>query len=162
MIRNLAQCPYCGNCEITLDDRPALVFNPDSGQGPCAHLVWVDGRYSQWDRSPAGINRMVGSFEFRWDPAEAGAVERTEEFMPYLRELLNQGETWPFAPLVPFNLQPLSSEEKATDAHGKQYTVADVDGGAIFAENPESFWAAVPECQEKHLASLDVEEAGEA
>ena len=65
MIRNLAQCPYCGDCEIALDDHPSLVFNPAGSSSPCGHLAWVEGRYSQWDLSPQGINRAIGSTEFR-------------------------------------------------------------------------------------------------
>ena len=59
MIRNLARCPYCGDCEIALDDNPSLVFNPGGRQEPCPHLAWVDGRYAQWELSPQGINRVI-------------------------------------------------------------------------------------------------------
>src|SRR5437016_11666825 len=99
MNRRLAQCPYCNQCEIALDDHPALVFNPDSdSHSPCAHLAWVDGRYSQWEHTPQGLNHVIGSVEFRWDPSVPGAEERTNQLLPYLHELLEAGASWPFAP----------------------------------------------------------------
>src|SRR6516165_7907523 len=115
MIRNLARCPFCGGCEIALDDSPAVVFNPGGSPEPCCHLAWVDGRYSQWERSQQGVDHVIGSTEFRWDPPKPGAVEPTDELLPYLRELVAQGKNWAFAPAVPFALQQLSAEEKATD-----------------------------------------------
>lgn len=163
MIRNLAQCPYCKSCEIALDDRPAVAFNPDGDQQPCVHLAWVDGRYSQWELSPRGINRVIGSNEFCWNPPTLQAflqddAERTEQLLPYLKELANQGPGWAFAPDTPFGLETLSAEEKATDARGKSYTAGDVDGCAIFAENPAIFWAALPACQDRQLSGLTLEE----
>jgi hypothetical protein len=158
MIRNLAQCPYCNRCEIALDDNPALVFNPDTDpQQPCPHLAWVDGRYAQWERSSLGINRVIGSTEFPWNPPDldAGFVE---SLLPYLRELLNSGRNWAFAPAEGFVIRTLSAEEKATDKKGKSYVVWDVDGWALFAENPSAFWAALPACQERQLEALRVEE----
>lgn len=156
MIRNLAQCPYCKNCEIALDDRPDLVFNPDGGQA-CAHLAWVDCRYSQWEPSAHGVPRVVGSSEFNWYPDSAGGEEQTEPLVPYLRELANQGTAWAFAPDVPFELATLSAEEKAADSRGRPYTAIDVDGCAVFAQDPAAFWAAVPDCQQRQLTDLNVD-----
>jgi len=154
VIRNLAQCPYCKNCEIALDDKPGLVFNPGAGEVPCAHLAWVDCRSSQWERSPQGIPRVIGSTELNWYPASVGDAERIEELLPYLRELANQGSAWAFAPEVAFGLATLSAEEKATDAGGTSFTVGDVDGSAAFAQDLAAFWAAVPACQQRLRASL--------
>jgi hypothetical protein len=161
MIRRLAQCPYCQGCEIALDDQPGLVFNPDApAQEPCPHLAWVVGRYSQWEHTALGINRVIGSTEFRWDPPVEEAAERTEELMPYLKELLESGPGWPFAPTTPFAAQALTADEKAADKKGKQYLVWDVDGWVLFAEDPAAFWVALPDCMERQLRSLDVEEGG--
>jgi hypothetical protein len=163
MIRQLAQCPYCQACEIALDDEPELVFNPDADRHvPCPHLAWVDGRYAQWERTPHGVNREIGSIELRWDPPEPGAEERSDRLLDYLRELANNGPGWPFAPAEPFALQPLSADEKALDPRGHAYTLWDVDGWAVFAQDPAAFWAALPACQEKQLAGLEVEEGDEA
>jgi hypothetical protein len=159
MIRRLAQCPYCHHCEIALDDRPELVFNPESDrQTPCTHLAWVDGRYSQWEHTAQGTDREIGSIEFRWDPDEPGAAERTERLLPYLRELLEAGPRWPYAPAEPFVISTLNADEKATDARGRTYPLWDVDGWAIFAANPAAFWAALPGCQERLAKSLEVDD----
>src|SRR3954466_6513091 len=119
MIRQLARCPYCDGCEITLNDDPDLVFDPDGTGTPCPHLAWVDGRYAQWELSPQGINRVIGSTEFRWDPPEPGAPERTEALLPYLKELIHQGSGWAFAPATPFALRMFSAEEKGTNPRGR-------------------------------------------
>ena len=158
MIRNLAQCPYCGNCEVALDDAPAVVFNPGGDSGPCPHLAWVDGRYSQWEVSPHGTDHMIGSTEFRWGPPEPGAAERTEGLLPYLKELLNQGPRWAFAPPVPFTPRTLVAEEKRPDDAGRMHTLWDVDGWAVFAPDVAAFWAALPACQERQLEGLRVTE----
>jgi len=161
MIRQLAQCPYCERCEIALDDHPQLVFNPDSEtHTPCPHLAWVDGRYSLWQPGHHGINRVIGSTEFRWDPDEPNAEARTHQLLPYLEELLEAGADWQFAPTEPFAIRRLNSDQKAADSTGKDYTLWDVDGWAVFAANPPAFWAALPACQERLLASLEVDEEG--
>jgi hypothetical protein len=160
MIRNLAQCPYCGKCEIALDDSPALVFNPGGIAQPCEHLAWVDGRYSQWEPSPQGVDHMIGSTEFRWEPSDPGAAERTEGLLPYLKELANQGPKWAFAPPVPFTLRMLVAEEKRHDESGDIHTRWDVDGWAIFASDIVAFWAALPACQERQLEGLRVAGVG--
>jgi hypothetical protein len=155
MIRQLGQCPYCNRCEIALDDHPQLVFNPQTDSPtPCPHLAWVDGRYSQWEETPRGSNRMIGSIEFRWDFPRPNAEEDAEQLLPYLHELVEGGPNWPFAPAEPYVIQRLNAEEKASDARGKSYTLWDVDGWAVFASNPAAFWAALPACQERQLASL--------
>jgi hypothetical protein len=157
MIRNLAQCPYCSSCEIALDDTPAVAFNPGGSPQPCSHFAWVDGRYSQWDRSPQGVDHVIGSTEFSWDPPQE-ALERTDDLLAYLRELVSQGPSWPFAPPVPFSLRQLSAEEKSQDGKGKSHTVWDIDGWAIFTKDPAAFWAAVPGCRQRQLEGLQVDE----
>ena len=159
MIRQLAQCPFCNGCEVALDDRPDLVFNPDGvTQIPCAHLAWVEGRYEQWGKGPHGVFGVIGSTEFRWDPPEPAAAERTEQLLPYLRELVNAGADWPFAPAHPFVVRLLTAEEKVTDAKGRTNPVWEVDGWAVFASDPSVFWAALPACQERQLAGLEIPE----
>lgn len=156
MIRNLAQCPYCKNCEIALDDKPALVFNPGAAGHPCAHLAWVDCRYSQRELSPQGTTRVIGSTDLQWGAPATFDAERLEALTPYLKELARQGATWAFAPNVPLAQEALSHEEKATGARGKSYTAVEVDGTAVFAQEPAAFWAAVPVCQQRQLAGLNV------
>jgi hypothetical protein len=161
MIRQLAQCPYCNRCEVALDDRPALVFNPDRPQQtPCVHLAWVEGRYEQWEKGSHGVHRLIGSTEFRWDPPEPGAAERTEQLLPYLRELVNARAGWPFAPAEPFTVRLLSADEKGTDERGRSYPIWEVDGWAVFAQSPAAWWSALPACQERQLQSLEVPEDG--
>jgi hypothetical protein len=157
MIRQLARCPYCGTCEIALDDSPSLVFDPDGSAEPCPHLAWVEGRFSEWEHTEHGTNRIIGSGEFRWDPPTRGAAERTADLLPYLKELLESGPGWPFAPQVPFSIQTLSGEVTAKAPDGKVYPKWDVDGWGIFAEDPAAFWAALPECAARQNAALDVQ-----
>src|SRR5947209_4840549 len=134
MIGQLAKCPYCRACEIALDDSPELVFHPAT----CAHLVWVDGRYSQWDPGDHGIVHPVGSIEFHWEhPGLAGA-----DFGDYLKELVNSGKEWPFAPGVPFEIVQMSADDKAKTPRGTTYTAWEVDGQAVFAQEASTFLAA--------------------
>src|SRR4051794_23571801 len=126
MIENLARCPYCGDCEIALDDSLALLFDPNGLARPCQHLAWVDGRYSQWDVSAQGIDHVIGSTEFRWAPPIPGMAERIDVLLPFLKELVNQGPKWVYAPIIPFVLRLLSAEEKVSDEHGPSHLVWDV------------------------------------
>src|SRR5262249_22679237 len=158
MIRQLSQCPYCQRCEIALDDHPELVFNPDTpGGAPCEHLVWVDGRFSEWEAAAHGANRVIGSTEFRWDHPTCSAVDPQAQLTDYLKELVNSGKAWDFAPADPFEIQTITAEEKAVDARGKERTVWDVDGWAIFARDAPAFAARLPEYQARQLAALRVE-----
>ena len=50
----------------------------------------------------------------------------------------------------------LNAEERATDGKGKSHLVWDVDGWAVFAQDPAGFWAQLPACRERWLASLEV------
>jgi hypothetical protein len=158
MNRQLSQCPYCQACEIALDDEPRIVFNPDAASHvPCGHLVWVDGRYSQWERTKYGTSRVIGSTEFRWDHPGLGGTEDNAPLTDYLRELADSGRDWPFAPSATFEVRQISADQKATDRKGKEYTVWDVDGWAIFAQNAPAFGAQVPDCLRKQLAGLKIE-----
>ncbi len=160
MIRQLARCPYCGECEVALDDQVNLVLDPDGKRGPCPHLAWVDGRYAQWGRGEHGIDHMIGSTEFRWDPPEPDAAERTDALLSYLKELLESGPGWAYAPAQPFEARTLNAEQSKTDARGRTHLLWDVDGWAVFAADPASFWAALPACQERQLADLRVDGVG--
>ena len=158
MIRQLAQCPYCQLCEIGLDDHPQLVFNPGGDPPvPCPHLAWVDGRYSQWGLTEHGHNREIGSVEFCWSPNEPDRAAGDDPLLPYLRELVRAGSSWAYAPGVPFVVQTLNAEERVADSHGKPQLLWDVDGWAIFASDPAGFWAALPDCQQRQLASFKME-----
>jgi hypothetical protein len=157
MIRQLSQCPYCQQGEIALDDHPEVVFNPDGPRpGPCPHLVWVDGRYSQWDLDAHGFNRMIGSTEFRWDHPALAGVEGELPLTDYLRELAGSGPGWDFAPAQPFHARPISADQKKTDRKGKPHPVWEVDGAALFAQNPPAFVAELPACRDRQLAGLKV------
>jgi len=152
----MTECPFCKRCDLVLDNHPQLVFEP--GGDPCPHVAWVDGRYSQWERTPLGTDRVIGSTEFRYAPPAAGDDDRQQDLLSYLQELAQQGAAWPFAPPVPLAIQPLSAEEKTTDAKGRSHTVWDVDGVAIFAQDGTAFWSAVPECRQRQLASMEMGE----
>jgi hypothetical protein len=157
MNRQLSQCPYCQRCEIALDDEPRIVFNPDAAnQVPCPHLVWVEGRYSQWERTKYGTNRVIGSTEFRWDHPELGATENNAPLTDYLRELARSGKDWAFAPSGAFEIRQILADEKKTDRKGKEYAVWDIDGWAIFAQDAGAFAGQVPECLAKQLASMKI------
>ena len=161
MIRNLAQCPYCKKAEVALDDSPELLLNPDAvSHDGCAHLVWVDGRYSQWEPRPHGPAHMIGSTEFRWDHPEFAMADNYDDWIHYLFNLANTGKKWDFAPETPFEIGNLNAEEKAKTSTGQEYTAWDVDGFAIFAHDAETFVQAIPACQERLRASLDVKGKG--
>ncbi len=158
MIRQLAQCPYCSKCEIALDDRPEVVFNPGGGPpGPCPHLVWLDGRYSQFEMSAHGTNRLIGSTEFRWDHPQFPLIDDRNPLTDYLRELVNRGASWEFAPAEPFAIRPISADEKVRDPKGREHPAWDVDGAAVFAQGAGAFVARLPDYQERQLASLRVD-----
>src|SRR3954453_14173344 len=94
MIRQLAQCPYCQNCEVALTDNPEVILNPDAKPPrPCPHLIWVEGRYSQWELSPipgrkTRIPRMIGSTEFEWQHPSLMAREDASDLRKFLKELV--------------------------------------------------------------------------
>lgn len=160
MIRNLTRCPYCGGCEVALDDSFAVVPDPDGAARPCPHLAWVEGRYSQFDQSPQGVDHLIGSTEFRWHPPGPNMAARAEELLLYLKELTLQGPRWAFAPPVPFVLQTLTADRKRSGEDGEVHTLWDVDGWAIFAHSPGAFWGSLPECQSRMRKSLQVAEQG--
>ncbi len=156
MIRHLAQCSYCQACEIALDDKQDLAFNPGTGPAlPCAHLVRTNGRYVAWDTGPTGVPHVSWSMEFRWDHPNLAAADFEGHLRDYLTELANVGKDWEFAPAVPFEMVAMSADEK-TEARGKQHLLWEVDGAAVFAADLPAFLAALPSCQERHLAALRV------
>jgi hypothetical protein len=157
MIRQLAQCPYCHTCEIALDDDQQAVFNPGTDStAPCAHLLWMLGRYVAWDHGPTGVPRVAWSMEFRWDHPNLAAADFEGHLREYLAELANSGKGWEFAPAERFDVVALSADEKAVDPRGKPYLRWEVDGTGLFAAAPAAFLAALPGCQERHLATLRV------
>jgi hypothetical protein len=154
MIHQLTKCPYCQHCEVVLDDHPQLAFTPDGS--PCPHAAWIDGRYLQWEHTPHGTDRVMGSTEFRYAPPAVGDYDAQQEILPYLQELAQQGAAWPFAPPMPLTILPLSAEEKSTDAKGHGRAVWDIDGVAIFAQDAAEFWSVVPACRQRQLASMEM------
>jgi hypothetical protein len=156
MIRQLAQCPFCRQCEIALDDHPEVTFNPGTTKQPCEHLVWVDGRYSEWAPGSHGVNRIIGSTEFHWDHPDFAGFDRDDNLTDYLRELVRAGKTWEFAPVEPFEICSISGDQKVVGARGKEYTRWDVDGSAVFAVNSRRWVALLPDCQANQLAGLKV------
>lgn len=161
MFRDLAQCRYCKQTEVALDNAPELLLNPDGADhNACVHLVWIDGRYSQWDPRPHGPSHMIGSTEFRWDHPGFAEAENYQEWIDYLFNLANSGKKWDFAPETDFEIGNLNAEEKARTPKGQEYTAADVDGFAIFARDAAAFVQAIPLCQERLRASLDVKGKG--
>jgi hypothetical protein len=158
MIRNLARCPYCHGGEIALDERPDLVFDPDGSSAPCSHLAWVDLRFAEFTANEHGGDHMIGSNEFTWAPDYPMEQELADDIHAYLRELLLNGASWAFAPGEAFAIQPMSAEEKKTDAKGHVHPLWEVDGSAIYAADCRVFWEALPGHRQRQLAALDVEE----
>jgi hypothetical protein len=157
MIRQLSQCPYCQKCEVALDDTPEVVFNPEVGNSqPCPHLIWVDGRYSQWELGHLGVPRQIGSIEFHWEHPEFSALEPAHSFAEYLRELVNSGKDWGFAPSVPFEIKEMWADEKAVTPKGRSYSAWEVDGHALFAQNAQAFLAALPACLQQQSAAFEI------
>lgn len=159
MIRQLAQCPFYKDCEIALDDSLEVSLNPEKPRtGACPHLIWVDGRYSQWEPGDLGVARMIGSTEFRWDHPGFGGFEEYDRLIKYLKELVTFGSTWEFAPAEPFQVVALFADEKGTDPRGQPFTLWDLDGQALFAQSSTSFLAAVPACLERQSAAWQMPE----
>lgn len=162
MIRQLAQCPYCNRCEIALDDAFDVACNPGAADaGPCPHLIWADGRYSQWGSSTlpgrkTKISRIIGSTEFRWNHPGLSEVPEFDRLMQYLKDLADSGKTWEFAPVVAFEVSQLSSDEKEKGPDGKEYVVWDVDGQALFAQDAAAFVAVLPACLDKLSTSWEM------
>jgi hypothetical protein len=82
-----------------------------------------------------------------------GASEAPHDQTAYLKELVNAGKDWEFAPPVPFEIASLSAEQKAADSKGREYTLWDVDGAAVFARTASAVLEALPECQARHNAA---------
>lgn len=148
MIRQLAQCPYCQGCEVALTDSPEVTFNPGANPSPCPHLIWVDGRYSQWELSPlAGrktkIPRMIGSTEFEWLHPSLAEREDLQELRTFLRDLGSSGLNWEFAPADAHSVRPISRDGTVTQ-EGKVYPQWEVEGTAVFAREAATFLANLP------------------
>jgi hypothetical protein len=159
MIRPLAQCPYCQGCEVALSDSFDVVLNPDADPPqPCPHLIWVEGRYTQWGLSPlpgrkTKIARMVGSNEFAWQHPGLAARDETGALSAYLKELTGAGGGWEFAPPAAYVVRAILLDEKIKDATGREYPNWDVEGTAVFAAEPEAFLDSLPACAERQNAA---------
>jgi hypothetical protein len=84
-----------------------------------------------------------------------GAPEEPDSLIAYLKELVNSGKRWEFAPPEPFEIESLSADAKDTDAKGKEYPLWDVDGAAVFARNPTAFLASLHACQARHSTAWE-------
>lgn len=153
-IRQLAQCPYCAECEAALDANMALVFNPDgSSHEPCEHVVWIEGRYSEWAQQQ-GVDRLIGSTEFRWLHPALDDVQDDEDMNAYIQELATLGLDWEFAPKAACDIKSINTDRKTTDAKGKAHVEWEVDGFAIFAPDAQEVAVLLPECRDRTLAGF--------
>jgi hypothetical protein len=155
MIRQLAQCPYCQNCEIALTDNLEVVFNPDQNPGqPCPHLIWTEGRYSQWESNPlpgrkTKIARMIGSTEFEWQHPSLAAQEDAGALWAYLKELVGTDAGRQSAPPEAHSVQPISRDHSITEPDGKVYPAWEIEGTALFAANAAAFMECLPACLDR-------------
>jgi hypothetical protein len=155
MSRQLAQCPYCGGCDITLNDSLDVTFESAGGAAePCPHLVWVQGRYSQWGLNvlpgrKTKIARILGSNEFEWQHPGLAAWEDPEQLRAYLQELTRAGSGWEFTPPVKHTVRLISVDEQVTDTDGRKYPGWEVEGVAIFTGDAEAFLGSLPGCLER-------------
>jgi hypothetical protein len=159
MIRQLAQCPYCQGCEVALTDSFDVILNPDSSsQQACPHLIRVAGRYSQWGLSSmpgrkTKIARMVGSNEFDWQHPDLPLREDGESLQPYLKDLVESGAGWEFAPSEEHLVRTISLDQKITEADGREYPQWEIEGTALLARDAAAFLASLPACQTRQSAA---------
>jgi len=155
MARQLTQCPYCHGGMVALDDDLGLAFALDDASAPpCPHVIWVEGRYSQWGLSAlpgrkTKIARMIGSNEFAWHHPGVGAMSDPDLIEGYLKELAAAGSSWESAPPVKHTVRAISAEETHTEPDGKTYPNWEVEGTAIFAADAGEFLASLPGCLEQ-------------
>jgi hypothetical protein len=153
MIRNLAQCPFCQRCEVALNDNLEVVFNPGAAPAePCAHLVYVQGGYSQWELKPLPgrktmLPRMTGSTEFEWQHQGLASEEEPERLPNFLKDLVNAGSQWEFAPQQPHVIRPISLDQSIRGPDGKEHPSWEVEGAAVFARDAGGFIDELPACQ---------------
>jgi hypothetical protein len=158
MIRQLAQCPYCNHCEVALNDNPEIVFNPDGGPpGPCPHLVWVDGGYSQWELSTlpgrkTRIPRMVGLTEFEWLHPGLEGAEDADRLRAYLKDLVTSGAGWEFAPRQEHVVRSITRDQTVRGPDGRDHPSWEVEGAAVFARDAAAFVAEVPAAMARQAA----------
>lgn len=150
MIKQLAQCPYCEKCEIALSDNLQLVCNPEMSRLPCVHLVWAEGRYSQWERRPIDgrktkMPHMIGSTEFEWQHPLLAAHEDAAELRAFLKERVAAESDWEFMPPARHQLRSISRDQMVTEDHCV-YPDWEVEGVAVFAEDAEAFVGSLPDC----------------
>lgn len=163
MIRQLAQCPYCETCEIALSDSLQLVCNPETSCQPCSHLVWAEGRYSQWERRPlpgrkTKMPHMVGSTEFEWQHPLLAGHEDPAELRAFLQELVAAESDWEFTPPARHLRRSISRDQTVTEDR-RVYPDWEVEGVAVFAEDTEAFVVSLMDCimrQREAWADVDL------
>lgn len=160
MSKQLARCPYCDECSISLNDRFEIVFNPDNGdQAPCEHLIWAAGECSQWEPIVYSTSRIIGTTVIHWNHPGLSTIGPCNSFVPYLVMLVQSGPGWEFAPAEPFFIQGICEEGMGLDLRDKEYSVWEADGWAIFARRPWEFLADIVQCRDKQSATCQ-EDAG--
>lgn len=158
MIRKLADCPYCQKCEVALTDNLAVAFNPEQAPPlPCPHLIWIEGRYSQWERSPlpgrkTKIARIVGSTEFEWQHPGLVVGDDAHAIQAYLKELVTAGGGWELAPSERHTVRVISADHNVSE-NGKSYPDWEIEGTALFADNPLTFIESLPASQARWSAA---------
>lgn len=152
MIRSIARCPYCRECEIAIDDDPpAVIFDPDRPRGlPCPHLASISVQLIVTTKS--GLKRQVKrrSREWFWirekdlrkKPVRCKLFDPLES---YIRNI-----TWGFLPgkfLPDLEHEVVGARNLASSgtfkyalwvSAGTQYE-ASLSGGAIYALAPARF-----------------------
>jgi hypothetical protein len=134
-----------------LTDNPEVAFNPDGDAQPCPHLVWVDGRYSQWVLSPlpgrkTRIPRMIGSTEFEWLHPDLASAEDVDRLRAFLKDLASSGPGWGFAPPATHATRPISLDQSTKGPDGKEHPNWEIEGAAVFAREAAVFVASLPGC----------------
>lgn len=152
MIRQMAQCAYCQDCEVALTDDLEVVFNPDAQlRQPCRHLIYAEGRYSQFGLSPlpgrkTKLARVIGSTEFEWQHPSLIDQEDASLLRTFLKDLVAAGNNWEDAPPEAHTVQPISLDQNVLEADGRKYPSWSIEGTAIFAGDPDAFIASLPAC----------------
>ncbi len=115
MIRSMARCPYCHQCEVAYDwHTEEVVFNPDGvRQEPCEHLAYLNGAFCQWELLPNG-NTRVGLSSFFWHHAGFAGTDIQQVFRGVMEVVAATPIPEPFDPEQPFQAQRICIEEDVT------------------------------------------------
>jgi hypothetical protein len=150
MSKQLAQCPYCNECSICLNEGFEIVFNPDTEDHvPCVHLIWAAGECCQWEPIIYATARVVGSTAIHWNHPGLSTIGPCDGFVPYLVMLAQSGSGWQFAPAEPFFIQAICEEGAGLDLRDQEYSAWEADGWAIFTRRPWEFLAGIVECRDR-------------